>query len=85
MIEFVTLVKKYGSYGLMAVMLYWMNQRLEIQDAKIANLEQKLFDCYDDKFQLKHGFNHNVKEPQRYYAIIPNNKKYIKTKRHLGA
>jgi hypothetical protein len=39
----------------------------------------------DDKFQLKHSFNHNAKEPQRYYAIIPNNKRHIKTKRHLGA
>lgn len=78
MTEFVTAIKKHGALGVLALWLW-------ITNARVEKLEQKLFDCYDDKAQIKNSFNHKIKEPQRYYAIIPNNKRYIKTKRHLGA
>jgi hypothetical protein len=78
MIEFVTLIKKYGVTGLLAVWVWTLQ-------TEVKEMREMLVDCYQFK-------NHNASESndlkrhQELYAIVP--KDYIDekiNKRHAKA
>ena len=65
MIEFVTVIKKYGVTGLLAVWVWTLQ-------AEVKEMRTMLVDCY--QVQMHAGTDSsNYKTPIEFYAIIPKN------------
>jgi hypothetical protein len=66
MTEFVTIIKKYGVTGLLAVWVWTLQ-------AEVKEMRAMLVDCYE--VQLRAGNMENkVKLPNKLYAILPDEK-----------
>lgn len=76
MTEFVTIIKKYGVTGLLAVWVWTLQ-------AEVKEMRTMLVDCY--QVQMRAGTDSsNYKKPFEFYAIIPKdeiikkiNRRYI--------
>lgn len=76
MLEFVTLIKKYGVTGLLAVWVWTLQ-------AEVKEMRTMLVDCY--QVQMHSATDHtNYKAPFEFFAIIPkdpinekDNRRYI--------
>lgn len=75
MTEFVTIVKKYGVTGVLALWLWHTDNRLN-------KVEDALYDCYKEQSFKQGSANTHVNIPERLIAILPNEKTY---KRNLKA
>jgi len=67
MTEFVTIIKKYGVTGVLALWLWHTDSRLN-------KVETALYDCYKET-SIKQATNTRIDLPERVYAILPNDKK----------
>lgn len=67
MTEFLTLVKKYGATGVLALWLWHTEGRL-------SKVETALYDCYKEQ-TFRQSTNSRIEMPERMYAILPNDKK----------
>ena len=70
MTEFVTIIKKYGVTGVLALWLWHTDSRLN-------KVEDALYDCYKEQ-SFKKASNTRIGLSERSYAILPNDKKYNK-------
>lgn len=75
MTEFVTIVKKYGVTGVLALWLWHTDNRLN-------KVETALYDCYKEQ-SFRQSTHTRIELPERIYAILPNDKKT--NKRHTKA
>lgn len=73
MIEFVETIKKHGATGLMAILLFINNQR-------INKLEEQLYDCLRD-YPRRASSSEKPISKTFFYAILPEKIKYEKTNR----
>jgi hypothetical protein len=65
MTEFVTIIKKYGVTGLLAVWVWTLQ-------AEVKEMRTMLVDCY--QVQMHSATDHtNYKRPIEFFAIIPKN------------
>lgn len=62
--DFVEVIKKYGATGLLAVIVFWQNER-------INKVEQMLFDCYKERIYTRNS----AIERNQLYAVLPERKK----------
>lgn len=62
--DFVEIIKKYGATGLLAVIVFWQNER-------INKVEQMLFDCYKERIYT----SSDLLQVHDMYAILPDKKK----------
>ena len=71
--EFVEVVKQYGATGLLAIIVWWQNDR-------ISNIEAKLYDCLNDR--IENSVNKPISKKDVIYAILPekDDKRYTRTK-----
>jgi hypothetical protein len=67
MTEFVTIVKKYGVTGVLALWLWHTDNRLN-------KVETALYDCYKEQSYRK-ATNTQIEIPEKLYAILPNDKR----------
>jgi hypothetical protein len=69
-------VQKYGVTGVLCIVLFWMNSRLN-------NVEAKLYNCYEQQIirQWSRNANNDIEIPNRIFAILPNYKIRIKRER----
>ena len=67
MTEFVTIVKKYGVTGVLALWLWHTENRLN-------KVETALYDCYKEQ-TFRQATNTRIDIPERLIAILPNDKK----------
>ena len=68
---FLIYIKKYGVNGVLAVGLFWMNERL-------TKVEDELYKCYDNS--INHQYHQeNIKAEQKF-AILPKKEKYVSKK-----
>jgi hypothetical protein len=65
MIESFELIKKHGISALCFLALWWMNARLE-------NVEDKLYNCYDRLTYKAEGLHKRHINKQHIYAILPH-------------
>jgi hypothetical protein len=73
MTEAFELIKKHGVLGVLCVWLFFMNNRL-------STVEEKLYDCYDDKIVMQHQANNStIHLHERIIAILPDERKYYKS------
>ena len=75
MTEFVTIVKKYGVTGVLALWLWHTDNRLN-------KVETALYDCYKEQ-NYRQATHTRIELPDRLYAVLPNDKK--NNKRHAKA
>lgn len=70
MLEVVETIKKHGALGMTVIALIWMNSRL-------SSVEERLFQCLNDRQEVKQASNHRNKEFKQYklIAILPNERK----------
>ena len=67
MTEFVTIVKKYGVTGVLALWLWHTDNRLN-------KVETALYDCYKEQSFKQGSANTRIIIPERLLAILPNEK-----------
>jgi hypothetical protein len=67
MTEFVTIIKKYGVTGVLALWLWHTDSRLN-------KVETALYDCYKEQSYRK-ATNTRIKLTEKLYAILPNDKR----------
>ena len=67
MTEFVTIIKKYGVTGVLALWLWHTDNRLN-------KVETALYDCYKEQSYRK-ATNTRIQLSQKLYAILPNDKR----------
>jgi len=67
MTEFVTIVKKYGVTGVLALWLWHTDNRLN-------KVEAALYDCYKEQSYRK-ATNTRIELSEKLYAILPNDKR----------
>ena len=67
MTEFVTIVKKYGVTGVLALWLWHTDNRLN-------KVETALYDCYKEQSYRK-ATNTQIEIAEKLYAILPNDKR----------
>jgi hypothetical protein len=67
MTEFVTIIKKYGVTGVLALWLWHTDNRLN-------KVETALYDCYKEQ-TFRQATNTRINIPERLFAILPNDKK----------
>ncbi len=67
MTEFVTIIKKYGVTGVLALWLWHTDNRLN-------KVETALYDCYKEQSYRK-ATNTRIKLTEKLYAILPNDKR----------
>jgi hypothetical protein len=66
MTEFITIIKKHGALGVLAMWLWFTNTRVE-------KLEQKLYDCYQSSRVMEQTKEHSkLVELDKLYAILPS-------------
>jgi len=73
MTEFVTLIKKYGVTGVLALWLWHTDNRLN-------KVETALYDCYKEQ-SFRQASKTRIDLPERLIAILPNeraNKRNLK-------
>lgn len=68
MTEFVTLIKKYGVTGVLALWLWHTDNRLN-------KVETALYDCYKEQSFRAGKASNKIDLPERIYAILPNDKR----------
>jgi len=69
-------VQKYGVTGVLCIVLFWMNTRLD-------NVEAKLYSCYEEQIirQWSRKASNDIEIPNRLFAILPTYKTRIKRER----
>ena len=80
-IEIIKAIKDYGSISICVVGLVWFNNRSDVQDQKIERIEQRLYDCFEDRIKENtrvNMFGREVAKIEKVYAILPERFK-IKT------
>lgn len=73
-IEIIKAIKDYGSISICVVGLVWFNNRSDMQDQKIELIEQRLYDCFEDRIKENTRFNLFGREAiktSKVYAILP--------------
>ena len=69
--EFVTIIKKYGVTGVLALWLWHTDNRLN-------KVETALYDCYKEQSFRQGQASKELLTPSRLVAILPNDKKTYK-------
>jgi len=67
MTEFVTIIKKYGVTGVLALWLWHTDSRLN-------KVETALYDCYKEQ-SFKQATKTRIDLPEQMFAILPNDKR----------
>jgi hypothetical protein len=67
MTEFVTIIKKYGVTGVLALWLWHTDNRLN-------KVETALYDCYKEQ-SFRQATKTRIDLPEQMFAILPNDKR----------
>jgi hypothetical protein len=67
MTEFVTIIKKYGVTGVLALWLWHTDNRLN-------KVETALYDCYKEQ-SFRQATKTRIDLPEHMFAILPNDKR----------
>jgi hypothetical protein len=67
MTEFVTIIKKYGVTGVLALWLWHTDNRLN-------KVETALYDCYKEQ-SFRQATKTRIDLPEQIFAILPNDKR----------
>ena len=67
-IEIIKAIKDYGSISICVVGLVWFNNRSDMQDQKIERIEQRLYDCFEDR----------IKETRELICLVEKLQRLIK-------
>jgi hypothetical protein len=67
MTEFVTIIKKYGVTGVLALWLWHTDNRLN-------KVETALYDCYKEQ-RFRQATKTRIDLPEQMFAILPNDKR----------
>jgi len=67
MTEFVTIIKKYGVTGVLALWLWHTDNRLN-------KVETALYDCYKEQ-SFRKATKTRIDIPEQMFAILPNDKR----------
>ena len=69
-------VQKYGVTGILCIVLFWMNTRLD-------NVEAKLYRCYEEQIIRQWGSkaSNDIEIPIRLLAVLPTCKMRITRER----
>jgi len=73
-IEIIKAIKDYGSISICVVGLVWFNNRSNLQDEKIERIENRLYDCFEDRIKENtrvNMFGREVSEVTKVYAVLP--------------
>jgi hypothetical protein len=70
MTEFVDIAKKYGATGLLAVAVWWQNQR-------ITDIEQRLHNCYEARIMENGRTSQSHEQIKRLIAVLPKREKFV--------
>lgn len=61
--------KKHGISFLLFCALFWMNNRL-------TAVEQKLYDCLEDKVEMRRDQSNRLIKHEQTFAILPKQERY---------
>lgn len=76
-IETIKAIKDYGITAVLVIALIWMNGKLTEMDGKLNNIQNRLFDCFEQRIKdnsRNYIFGSEQKEQiktSKIYAIIP--------------
>lgn len=81
------LLRKYGARDLFFItsIIFLYSTTLK-QEKKIDSIEARLYDCYEDKFQMNRSVQNPTKNNYPLLAILPNEKnniRHARTKRNF--
>ena len=62
--------KKHGISVLLIFALFWLNSRLSVSEEKIGKLEDKLYDCLEDKSNIAVSHPNSKKDYQYEHQIL---------------
>jgi hypothetical protein len=51
MLEVIKAVKEYGITAILIFALFWMNAKLSQMDEKVTRIEDKLFNCFEERIK----------------------------------
>lgn len=74
-VDTIKAIKDYGVIALCVFALVWMNSKMNSQDSKIESIEQRLYDCFEERIK-DNSYNQllgNQKQALngKIYAILP--------------
>lgn len=73
-IETIKAIKEYGSLAICVIGMYWLSNRLSVQSEKIERIENKLYDCFEERIKENTRTNRFGVESagiSKVYAILP--------------
>lgn len=80
LIPVIEAIKKHGVSAVLVLVIYLMwsffSERLETVEAKLANVESKLYDCLEDRIQTSNSNAKSFVEDDRLVGILTEKKKY---------
>ena len=80
-LETIKSIKEYGTLAVCVISMYWFSNKLSLQDDKIERIENKLYDCFEERIKENLRVNRFGVESagiSKVYAILPEELK-IKT------
>lgn len=79
-LETVKTIKEYGTLAVCVISMYWFSNKLNQQDEKIERIENKLYDCFEERIKENTRVNRFGVEStgiSKIYAILPEETKII--------
>ena len=79
-LETVKTIKEYGTLAVCVISMYWFSNKLYQQDEKIERIENKLYDCFEERIKENTRINRFGVESagiSKVYAILPEETKII--------
>jgi len=78
MLDTIKIIKDFGVLAICLYAMVWLNSRLTIQEQKTERIEDKLYDCFEDRIKENSFKFPNTSDKDqtvvyyRPYAILPN-------------
>ena len=72
-IEIIKAIKDYGTISICVIGLVWFNSKSNEQDAKIERIENKLYDCFEERIKenTRNLFGREQVKLSKVFAILP--------------
>jgi len=69
--DYLELIKKHGVTACLVFAILFLNSKLNRTEDKIENVEARLYDCYEDKFQQQNKLTKNNIQRYEILAVLP--------------